>query len=786
MWSFLSIAALFLLSFLAMEIDLKFHAGTVLAPNERRGEWGIKCMFYGTKKGDTGAYRCSAGYTSPEDAAAEGPMFHFALCFDGAKSWQPIKERLRAGVNARHQDYLDLYAAMISSPAATSKRSRAEVHLSAPQKSTLNRLNKVARLNEQSLLSRADFLQQTDPRRNSVIIIKRFLRGKLRLKYQQRMCRDDLQIVFSLKSRVDVLQNVKLIQLTKDLKLLSRKSLGFTCRDLIIRDGEEIPREKTQDDDFSHAQLLRVQLQAQTIRSVLERLFDRYKEELKLIEDGLKAVDAAGAAGEKTKRIHTLKVSRDALKQDYQIKGVIVEVTLLAGATYCTAKANNYTDSHESNENQRDRAERFIPAKLESLTRMAAWVSVPYKSASREARDISRASMGLKADDPMPVKRDGKMIFVREDEVRDGDMVKVLVDFLGEEQFVSFREECMRLHGRPGDYLFDTVQITAGDGTKVGERFLVPEKFEGLFSCKARHEPGMCKCRYPLRSFGQDESCYNANAMPKKEWRYNNQVTMRKKTEGQGVMISLFTDDMILSKTEKEEKKMILAGDVPPDPSRYCDRVLAACTDFRLEISALDSLLVANGHLILKGVKCHPEMAGCGVEYIFGSSKRYFRKESDCQASTLNARVMASFQLDVIPLARIWKFERRARLYMLMYRRIALEGADADLRSYEELEKRMASMKSTHRNILEIESSYLKRLEALQELQRGREHVQQEVAVGLIAAPLLAAPQQAVIAAPLLAAPLQAVALINNEEGDLDLWANLDNEEEVGEEAQEE
>jgi hypothetical protein len=247
-----------------------------------------------------------------------------------------------------------------------------------------------------------------------------------------------------------------------------------------------------------------------------------------------------------------------------------------------------------------------------------------------------------------------------------------------------------------------------------------------------------------------------------------------------------WTDDMILSKTEKEEKKMILAGDVPPDPSRYCDRVLAACTDFRLEISALDSLLVANGHLILKGVKCHPEMAGCGVEYIFGSSKRYFRKESDCQASTLNARVMASFQLDVIPLARIWKFERRARLYMLMYRRIALEGADADLRSYEELEKRMASMKSTHRNILEIESSYLKRLEALQELQRGREHVQQEVAVGLIAAPLLAAPQQAVIAAPLLAAPLQAVALINNEEGDLDLWANLDNEEEVGEEAQEE
>jgi hypothetical protein len=167
---------------------------------------------------------------------------------------------------------------------------------------------------------------------------------------------------------------------------------------------------------------------------------------------------------------------------------------------------------------------------------------------------------------------------------------------------------------------------------------------------------------------------------------------------------------MIMSKTKKEEDRIRLAGKPVPDPSLYLDRVLAACTDFREEISALDRLLYEKGHMVIRGVKCHPEMAGVGVEYVLGASKRYFRKESDCQASTLNERVLRSLQPDVIPLSMQWKFERRARLYMFMYRKIAMEGDSADLTSYEELERRMRDMKTTHRNILEIESTYLKRL----------------------------------------------------------------------------
>jgi hypothetical protein len=51
-----------------------------------------------------------------------------------------------------------------------------------------------------------------------------------------------------------------------------------------------------------------------------------------------------------------------------------------------------------------------------------------------------------------------------------------------------------------------------------------------------------CRCHMVLRMIGQDESCYCAHAQPKKAWKMEGQTRMRKKTEGMGVMISLFID----------------------------------------------------------------------------------------------------------------------------------------------------------------------------------------------------------------------------------------------------
>ena len=40
--------------------------------------------------------------------------------------------------------------------------------------------------------------------------------------------------------------------------------------------------------------------------------------------------------------------------------------------------------------------------------------------------------------------------------------------------------------------------------------------------------------------------------------------------------------------------------------------------DFRLETSELSNLWRERGHGFELGVKCHPEMAGCGIEYCWG------------------------------------------------------------------------------------------------------------------------------------------------------------------------
>ena len=49
-----------------------------------------------------------------------------------------------------------------------------------------------------------------------------------------------------------------------------------------------------------------------------------------------------------------------------------------------------------------------------------------------------------------------------------------------------------------------------------------------------------------------------------------------------------------------------------------CRKILKDMPDFRLETSELSNLWRERGHGFELGVKCHPEMAGCGIEYCWG------------------------------------------------------------------------------------------------------------------------------------------------------------------------
>ena len=49
-----------------------------------------------------------------------------------------------------------------------------------------------------------------------------------------------------------------------------------------------------------------------------------------------------------------------------------------------------------------------------------------------------------------------------------------------------------------------------------------------------------------------------------------------------------------------------------------CKKILKELPDFKLETSELCNLWINRGHGFELGVKCHPEMAGCGIEYCWG------------------------------------------------------------------------------------------------------------------------------------------------------------------------
>ncbi len=67
--------------------------------------------------------------------------------------------------------------------------------------------------------------------------------------------------------------------------------------------------------------------------------------------------------------------------------------------------------------------------------------------------------------------------------------------------------------------------------------------------------------------------------------------------------------------------------------------------------------------------KCHPEIAGCGIEYDWGYAKLTYRKKiNDGVAANLAENVKKALStVDVLTINRTRKFARKARDYKLTY-----------------------------------------------------------------------------------------------------------------------
>ena len=96
-------------------------------------------------------------------------------------------------------------------------------------------------------------------------------------------------------------------------------------------------------------------------------------------------------------------------------------------------------------------------------------------------------------------------------------------------------------------------------------------------------------------------------------------------------------------------------------------QVLANCWDFATELTAFQELMISHGHLAEMSPKCHPELAGVGVEYSWGKSKMYFRRHTDHIAKHLHANIEESMAPNILTLLRVRRYARKARSYRRAY-----------------------------------------------------------------------------------------------------------------------
>ena len=161
-----------------------------------------------------------------------------------------------------------------------------------------------------------------------------------------------------------------------------------------------------------------------------------------------------------------------------------------------------------------------------------------------------------------------------------------------------------------------------------------------------------------------------------------------------------------LSTNEKVREK---ARDATTSVYRFLDE----CDDFKNEKSQMEYVLEQHLNVMLRMTpKCHPEIAGQGIEYAWGYAKLRFRqKYNDMTAANLKENVRAVLSTEVLTKIRTNKFVRKARDYKLTYL-FLLEQTEKLKKSehgntHERIERIMKLFKQ-HRSALDADYSFIK------------------------------------------------------------------------------
>lgn len=134
-------------------------------------------------------------------------------------------------------------------------------------------------------------------------------------------------------------------------------------------------------------------------------------------------------------------------------------------------------------------------------------------------------------------------------------------------------------------------------------------------------------------------------------------------------------------------------------------QLMGKCADFLEEETQMEFIMKKLHVTVEMSPKCHPELAGQGIEYCWGKSKKYFRAQrsaiagsineaafSDLVAKSLRGGPTDSSSDAPLQMEAVLRFSRRAHYYRMAY--YSMSGAE-DTIKLKDIEERVKTLKKT-------------------------------------------------------------------------------------------
>ena len=151
-----------------------------------------------------------------------------------------------------------------------------------------------------------------------------------------------------------------------------------------------------------------------------------------------------------------------------------------------------------------------------------------------------------------------------------------------------------------------------------------------------------------------------------------------------------------------------VTGVVTIDKTTSVLSILKQCKDFKNEQTQMMYICNLLGVLLVLTPKCHPEIAGRGVEYGWGYGKLRFRRDfNDAVSLHLKQNVMRSLDREVITINRMRKFARKAREYKLTYALIFHLADDETATSGKDEIEHITKIFKAHRSAMDADYGFI-------------------------------------------------------------------------------